>query len=51
MEPLEVVISVRFSGSYKREFIRELETFRQSEISHGFFIEIHQTDVQREFNV
>jgi hypothetical protein len=29
MEPLEAVISVRFSGSYKREFIREFERFRQ----------------------
>jgi hypothetical protein len=25
MEPLEAVISIRFSGSYKMEFIREFE--------------------------
>jgi hypothetical protein len=43
MEPLEAAISVRFSGSYKREFIREFERF---------FIEIRQTDVvQKEFDV
>jgi hypothetical protein len=32
MEPLEAVISVRFSGSYKRQFIREFENKDQSQI-------------------
>jgi hypothetical protein len=29
VEPLEAVISIRFSRSYKREFIREFEGFER----------------------
>jgi hypothetical protein len=60
MEPLEAVISVRFSGSYKRQCIyrfrfrssRDQSNIRDSNRSRRFFIEIRQTDVvQEEFNV
>jgi hypothetical protein len=39
VETLEAVISIPFSGSYEREIILELETFRkESEIRHTTFV-------------
>jgi hypothetical protein len=52
MGPLEAVILIRFSGTYKRELIHAFEGEIRYQISLKFFIEVCQADVvQQEFDV
>jgi hypothetical protein len=39
---------MRFSGSYKKQWIREFKEYRDSDSSERFFIEIRLIDVDKE---